>query len=87
MCNDLALDSRVVAARVDAVLHELERSRSWLARRIGVSDMWVSRRLTGQTLLGLDDVPRLAKALDVEIGTLVRDLPDDPSTAKEAGDE
>lgn len=78
MCNELQFDSKVVLARVDALLRELERSRSWLARRMGVSEMWVSRRLAGQTTLAFDDVPRLAMALEVEVAALLqKDLAQD----------
>lgn len=71
MCNTLVLDSRAVIARVDALLRGMERSRSWLARRLGENDMWLSRRFSGKTRLDLDDVPRLAAALGVDVCELV----------------
>lgn len=74
MRNTLVLDSRAVIARIGAILRSQERSRSWLARRLGVNDMWLSRRLSGKTPLALDDVPRLAEALGVEVALLVSDL-------------
>lgn len=46
-----------------------------LAWRLGVSAMWVSGRLTGQTEIGLNDLPRIAEALGVKVVDLLpRDL-------------
>lgn len=36
-----------------------------VANRIGVSDMWVSRRLNGKTEMHVSDLEKLAAALDM----------------------
>lgn len=45
------------------LLARRDMSRSELARRLGVSAMWVSDRLRGQTPIGLDDIERIAGVL------------------------
>lgn len=37
-----------------------------LAAKLGVSDMWLSRRLRGKTEMHLGDLERLARALDLD---------------------
>lgn len=55
-----------VAEEIRALLARRDMSRSELARRLGVSAMWVSDRLRGQTPIGLDDLERMARILGVE---------------------
>lgn len=38
-----------------------------LAAKLGVSDMWVSRRLRGKTPIHLADLERLARAFDIPV--------------------
>lgn len=57
--------TRFVAAEVRAELGRQGRDASWLAARVGVSDMWVSRRLRAITGFTVDDLLRIAAALDV----------------------
>lgn len=42
-----------------------------LARRLGVSQAWVSRRLSAETPFDVDDLERIARALDVEPAALI----------------
>lgn len=42
-----------------------------LAGRIGVSEMWVSRRMRGKTQVTMADLERIAVALDVPLTTFV----------------
>lgn len=42
-----------------------------LARRLGVSQPWVSYRLTGETPITLADVEKIAAALDVPVSVLL----------------
>ena len=73
MCNDLVFEDEAVSERISARLEVLERSKSWLARRLGVNDMWVIRRLSGGTRFHLADVPRFADALGVSVCWLLGD--------------
>ena len=57
--------SAMVAEEIRVLLARRQMSRSELARRLGVSAMWVSDRLRGQTPIGLDDVERIAAVLEV----------------------
>jgi len=73
MCNVLVFEDETVSERISARLEFLERSKSWLARRLGVNDMWVIRRLSGGTRFHLADVPRFADALGVSACWLLGD--------------
>lgn len=53
-----------VAAEVRAELGRQGHDNTWLAAKLEVSDMWVSRRLRGVTEFSADDVIRVARALD-----------------------
>lgn len=58
--NDLvAAELRSIAARRDV-------SHSALAERLGVTQMWLSRRMRGITGLSVDDLAAICSALDVE---------------------
>ena len=57
--------SAKVAEEIRALLARRDMSRSELARRLGVSAMWVSDRLRAQTPIGLDDLERIAAVLGV----------------------
>ena len=59
------LSSRSVARRIDAELKRQERTRSWLARQLGVNAMWVSRRLSGTQRLKIDEVADISATLAV----------------------
>lgn len=64
MAEGLTLSVRV-ATEIKVALARRDMSRSELARRLGVSAMWVSDRLRGVTPIGLDDLERIAGILDV----------------------
>lgn len=59
--------SALVAAEVRAVLGRQDVTRSELGRRMGENAQWVSSRLTGQTPINLNDLQRMADALDVRV--------------------
>lgn len=59
--NDLA------AAEIRAIAARKSVSNTALAARLGVTPMWLSRRLRGLTPMTLDDVAAICEALDVEL--------------------
>jgi len=58
--------TQYVAAEVRAELGRQGHDNTWLARQLGVSDMWVSRRLRSITEFTADDLVRVAETLRVE---------------------
>ena len=54
-----------IAANIRAELGRQNKTRAALARDMDVTEMWVSRRLNAQTPLTVDDLTRIANALDV----------------------
>lgn len=60
-----------VAAEVRAQLGRLNRDGTWLASKLGVSEMWVSRRLRGITKFSVDDLVAVAAVLDVQAADLI----------------
>lgn len=64
--------SQSVAAEVRAELGRQERSGTWLASELGVSEVWVSRRLRGITKFTVDDLVRVADVLDVPASDLLK---------------
>jgi transcriptional regulator with XRE-family HTH domain len=71
--------SEQVAEEVRAMLARKRMSGRELARQLDVSQAWVSYRLTGHQEIGLNDLQRIARALDVEITALI------PATAQRTG--
>jgi transcriptional regulator with XRE-family HTH domain len=59
------ISSQTVALLISHELKRQERSRSWLARRLGVDVMWVSRRLNGLQPFKVDELEPIATALDM----------------------
>ncbi len=53
------------AANIRAELGRQNKTRAALAREMGVTEMWLSRRVNAQTPLTVDDLTRIANALDV----------------------
>lgn len=70
MDRDNTLSERV-AEEIRALLARKRVTGRELSRRLGVSSPWVSQRLTGATEIGLNDLERIARALDVEIAALL----------------
>jgi antitoxin component HigA of HigAB toxin-antitoxin module len=54
-----------VAAEIRAELGRQDRNKAWLAAELGVSEMWVGRRLGERTAITTDDLERIAGALGV----------------------
>jgi transcriptional regulator with XRE-family HTH domain len=67
--------SRRVAEEIRAMMARRRISGRELARKLGVSQSWVSYRLTGIQPIDLNDLQRIAEALDVTVLDLLpRDL-------------
>jgi transcriptional regulator with XRE-family HTH domain len=65
-----------VAAEIRAELGRQRLSQADLARRLGVSRPWVSRRLSGQTALSIPDIARIAHELGVAVTPFVAPVDD-----------
>jgi transcriptional regulator with XRE-family HTH domain len=61
----------VVAEEIRALLGRRRMSGGALAAAIGKSEMYVSRRLRGETPFDIDDLDAIATALGVEPGKLL----------------
>jgi transcriptional regulator with XRE-family HTH domain len=48
-----------------------ELSKAKLAGQLGVSEMWVSRRMRGKTQITMEDLERLAAALDIPVASFL----------------
>lgn len=70
-----------IAANIRAELGRQNKTRAALAREMGVTEMWLSRRVNAQTPLTVDDLARVAAALDV---TLPHLLPKEATTGETA---
>jgi transcriptional regulator with XRE-family HTH domain len=60
-----------VAAEIRAILARRGWKQSQLAERLGVHEMWVSRRLRGVNAISVDDLERIAAALDIKPANLL----------------
>lgn len=56
-----------VAAEVRAELARRSKKAAWLARELGVSDMYLSRRLRGEVPFDLADLEKVTAALGVPL--------------------
>lgn len=63
--------STQVAEEVRAMMARRRISGRKLAEMLDVSPSWVSYRMTGVTPIGLDDLQRIAAALDAEVADLL----------------
>ena len=61
----------LVAEEIRALLGRRKMSASELARRMGVSQKYMSRRITGETAFDVDDLNAIAAVLGVEVATLI----------------
>jgi transcriptional regulator with XRE-family HTH domain len=68
--SDATLSDRA-AEEIRAALARRRISGSELARRIGVSHTWVTNRLAGHREIGLNDLQRIADALDAQVTDLL----------------
>lgn len=63
--------SQLVGKQIKLKLFLADMSGRDLAGKLGVSPSWVSYRLSGKQEIGLDDLLRIATALDVGVGELM----------------
>lgn len=63
--------SDYAAGEIRATLARRQLTGKELASKLGVSRSWISYRLTGTTEIGLNDLQRIAAALDLEIADLL----------------
>lgn len=65
--------ARVIGAEpeIKALLDDRGISGRELARRLGVSQPWVSQRLTGETSITVADLARIVAALGVPLSALI----------------
>jgi hypothetical protein len=70
--------SRIVAAELRAEIARQGLSTHAVAQRIGTYDVWLSRRISpsGEVALTIDDVTRIAAALECPMDRLLRPLLD-----------
>ncbi|TDC01858.1 XRE family transcriptional regulator [Micromonospora fluostatini] len=64
-------DEALISTQVRALLDERSLSGSELARRIGASQSYVSRRLRGEVPWRASDLGRIAKVVNVPVADLV----------------
>jgi transcriptional regulator with XRE-family HTH domain len=64
----------LVAANLRAELGRADISGVQLAQALGVSQAWVSRRITGSTPLDVEDLVSIADVLDVPVSRLTDGL-------------
>jgi transcriptional regulator with XRE-family HTH domain len=62
--------SASVGKEIRKLLIDLDLKQAELAARLGENEMWMSRRLRGTQPIDLNDLERIAKALDVEVSAL-----------------
>ena len=72
--------SRAVATEIRVLLLRRNMNQAQLAERMGVNEVWVSRRLRGAQQLDLNDLQRIADVLDVAIADLL------PTSARQLND-
>lgn len=65
--------AEAVSAEVRAEMGRQQKSRREVADAMGVSHMYLSRRLNGRTPFDLTDLDRIAAALGVPVARLLRD--------------
>lgn len=63
--------SDYAAGEIRATLARRQLTGKELASKLGVSRSWISYRLTGTTEIGLNDLQRIALALDIEVTDLL----------------
>lgn len=85
MTNASTVHRELVAAEVRAWMGRRRVTQTDLARALGKSQAYVSRRLTGEVPFDLDDILALATFLGVAVGTLLGDAATvgDPSRSPE----
>lgn len=61
-----ALLSTYAISEIKALMGRRDLNKTEIAKRLGVSDMWVGRRLRGDIPIGLDELQRIATVLDTD---------------------
>jgi hypothetical protein len=82
-CHTQAMEPTATEVTRSIRLHLADKGRSqgWLARELGVTNHWVSRRMTGKTPWTTDDVDLVAGALKVSpIALLMGSVPERSET-------
>ena len=69
--NETQTLSDYAAGEIRAILARRRSTGKELAETLGVSRSWISYRLTGTTEITLNDLERIARALDVDIADLL----------------
>lgn len=77
----------LIAEEVRALLGRRRMSASTLARQMGVTQRYVSRRLTGDAPFDANDLQRIAGTLGVPVRALLPDSVDDVQAITESGRE
>lgn len=62
--------STAIGKQIRKLLIDLDMTQVQLAAKIGENEMWMSRRLRGSQELGVNDLQRIAEALNVEVSDL-----------------
>lgn len=65
--------SHHVIGEILAQMGRQRMNKAELSRRLGVTEVWVGRRLNGVIPLHIDDLDRIAGVLDVPVGQLMPD--------------
>ncbi len=63
--------SAAVSAEIRALMARRMMTQADLAERLGVSEMWVSRKVRARQVIDLNDLQRIAAALDVTVVDLL----------------
>lgn len=71
--TDVMTLSMRIAEEIRVLMVRKRVNQKQLAQRLDVSAMWVSGRLTGQTEIAVNDLPRIASALEVPVLDLLPD--------------
>lgn len=67
----LFIDLMTIAERVSKLMHERDRSQTWLERQTGISQSAISRFLRGEQRLYVDQAVAISRALEVSLDELV----------------
>lgn len=67
----LFIDAMTIAERVSKLMHERDRSQTWLERQTGISQSAISRFLRGEQRLYVDQAVAISQALEVSLDELV----------------
>lgn len=60
-----------IAEEIRALMGRRQINKVQLAKRLGVDETWVGRRLNGRQGFGVDDLPKIAAILGVSVADLL----------------